>query len=194
MAESIGERIKEQRIEKGLTLAELGEKTNLSISYLSQIERDKTLPSLVTLAEIAKALDTGMRYFFEAEKELVLVVRSDKRADLNPLDQPVSHYPLMPQDGVAKITVHKIIIQSHAGYEEISPCKGEEVIFVLKGELSITVGDMDYILQEGDSVHYDAVQPHSWKNNLDEVCVILWSRALSISEPQNRLNSVIEEK
>ena len=67
MADSIGERIKALRSDQGLTLARLGEKTGLSTSYLSQIERDKTTPSLVTLTAIARPLNVGVRYFFETE-------------------------------------------------------------------------------------------------------------------------------
>jgi transcriptional regulator with XRE-family HTH domain len=75
MATSIGERIKQIRIERKMTLANLSEKTNISVSYLSQIERDKTTPSLASLAEIASALETNLRYFFEEKGEHVFVTR-----------------------------------------------------------------------------------------------------------------------
>jgi transcriptional regulator with XRE-family HTH domain len=64
LTKSIGERIKALRTERRLTLAGLGEKVTLSVSYLSQIERDKTTPSLSTLMDIAKVLNVGLRYFF----------------------------------------------------------------------------------------------------------------------------------
>ena len=64
MESSIGERMKSLRVERGMTLAELAEQVNLSTSYLSQIERDRTMPSLSTLVDIAQGLKVEPRYFF----------------------------------------------------------------------------------------------------------------------------------
>ena len=178
MEKSIGERMKELRTDKGLTLAELSERTNLSISYLSQIERDKTMPSLPTLVTIAKIFNTGLRYFFESEGEDGYVVRTNKGQTASPGDSQ----PLTPQDWNPKITVKRIIVQAGTSSEAFEQFAGEEIILILAGELTISIDDERYVLSTGDSIHFDAMQPHSWKNESAEVCAILWSRAFSISE------------
>lgn len=180
MAKSIGERMKELRTEEGLTLAELSEKTNLSISYLSQIERDKTMPSLPTLVTIAKIFNTGLRYFFESEGDDVHVVRSHKGQTISPHDSQ----PLTPQDWNPKITVKRIIYQPGTSSDPLEQYAGEEIILMLAGELTISIGDERFVLTTGDSIHYDALQPHFWKNESAEVCTILWNRAFPISEHQ----------
>ena len=76
MAQSIGERVKTLRAERKLTLAELAERAGVSTSYLSQVERDKTTPSLATLTALAAALDVQLRYFFETTDEAAFVIRS----------------------------------------------------------------------------------------------------------------------
>lgn len=180
MSKSIGERMKELRTEQGLTLAELSEMTNLSISYLSQIERDKTIPSLPSLDTIAKIFNTGLRYFFESETEDVCVVRSNKGQTA---PQPESQ-PLTPQDWNPRITVKLITSQPGISSDLLEQFTAEEIVLILSGELTISVGDERYDLSTGDSIHYDAMQPHSWKNESVEVCTFLWSRAFSISEHQ----------
>lgn len=184
MVDSIGERIKTLRIEHGMTLAELGEKVNLSTSYLSQIERDKTSPSLTTLESIAKSLNIELRYFFETDDEATFVVRGHEKTK-SPLDKmPNGRQPLMPPIGNPKIEVYQIIINPAYPPQEIERSAGEEIIFVLDGELTISIGAEQFTLTAGDSIHYDALLFHSWKNEINHPCTIIWGRALSLSDYQ----------
>lgn len=175
--ESIGERIKALRIGQGKTLAELGESANLSRSYLSQIERDKTTPSLSTLTSIAKALDVGLRYFFETEAETAFVVRRGEGGVGRLPDARSACQHLTPEAGSARLEVCQITLPPHAPPESLPQRSGEELAFVLSGELTITVGDEQFQLAVGDSVHYDASEPHRWQNSCDEPCVVIWSHA-----------------
>ncbi len=185
MADSIGERIKTLRTEQGMTLAELGEKTNLSISYLSQIERDKTSPSLITLEAIARSLNTGLRYLFESDNEAAFVVRANRPTGTSISSAPVERCPLMPLSGNPEIEVYRITIQSNSASEEVAQFAGEEIIFVLDGELTITIADEQFVLQPGDSIHYDALLMHRWKNAGDQPCVMIWGCARSLSDYQS---------
>jgi transcriptional regulator with XRE-family HTH domain len=179
VVKSIGERIKSLRTEQGMTLAGLGEKVNLSVSYLSQIERDKTTPSLSTLMDIAKVLNVGLRHFFETEAEAAYVVRADKGQDGLAPDSPIAHLRLTPELGSSRIEAYRVILQPHASSEQLDLFSGEEFGFVLTGELTIGVGDEQFVLAAGDSIHYDAFQPHGWSNAGDEPCVVIWGRAAS---------------
>ena len=182
LTKSIGERIKALRTEQGLTLAELGEKTNLSISYLSQLERDKTTPSLSTLTGIAKTLNVGLRYFFETETEAASIVRADAVQDNLIADSSIVCLPLSPKAENNKLKVDRVIIKPHTPPESLAPYPGEDFAFVLSGELTITMGDEDIVLAAGDSIHYDAIQPHCRSNRGDEPCVVMWSHSASWSE------------
>lgn len=184
MAESIGERIKSLRTGQGMTLAELGEKANLSISYLSQIERDKTSPSLTTLETIARSLNIGLRSLFETDDEAAFVLRAKKETNTPTHRVPVVRQPLMPQIGNPKIEVYRITFHSHFPPEQIVQFAGEEIIYVLDGELTISIDDEQFVLTAGDSIHYDALLIHSWKNESNDSCTIIWGRALSLSDYQ----------
>jgi transcriptional regulator with XRE-family HTH domain len=182
MPESIGERIKALRTEQGMTLAELGEKVKLSTSYLSQIERDKTAPSLSTLMDIANTLNVEPRYFFETEAEVAYILRASGGQDSLAPDSSVARLRLTPDVGSSKLEAYRVILQPHASFERLELFSGEEFGFVLTGELTIGVGDEQFVLAAGDSIHYDASQPHCWSNAGDEPCVVIWGRAVASLE------------
>lgn len=182
MPESIGERIKALRTEQGMTLAELGEKVKLSTSYLSQIERGKTAPSLSTLMDIAKALNIAPRYFFETGAEAAYILRAGEGPDSPASHSPVVCLRLTPDLGSSKLAAYRVILQPHASSEQLDLFSGEEFGFVLTGELTLRVGDGQFVLAAGDSIHYDAFQPHCWSNAGEEPCVVIWGRAASSLE------------
>jgi transcriptional regulator with XRE-family HTH domain len=177
MEESVGERIKALRTEQGMTLAELSEKASVSVSYLSQIERDKTTPSLTTLSGIARVFDVGLRYFFETGAHTAHVVRAREEGDgFYPGASP-GQVRLSSEAANDKIEVYRVVLEPHTPLQQLAPHPGEEFGFVLTGELIFTLGDEQFTLAAGDSIHFDAHQPHAWHNQGDERCVVIWARS-----------------
>lgn len=82
----IGEKIKMLRKERSWTLAILAEKTGLSISYLSDIERGKTNPSVLTLRNIARVFDISSSSIFGDEYEILCPDYIDEFIEANQLD------------------------------------------------------------------------------------------------------------
>ena len=187
MGSNIGERVKSLRMEQGMTLAELGEKVSLSTSYLSQIERNRTNPSLTTLMDIASSLNVEPRYFFESGDETALVRRANQQDEGEVNQVALMRYPLSAEDVSNTLHVYRVVIQSHSPSHEFAPYRGEEMVFVLSGELRVVVADEGYLLEAGDSIHYDALLFHSWTTEGEMPCEVLWSRA-SYSKKQIRLS------
>ena len=181
-SESIGERIKALRTRQGMTLAGLGEQVNLSTSYLSQVERDKTTPSLTTLTAIARALDVRLRYFFESSTASTCVVRADGDPGDETSEPGIGRRYLSPENGGSKLSANRITLEPGALYDLPPVAFTEELVFVLRGCLEVFVGDEQFTLKAGDSCHYDAAQPHRWCNEGDEPAVVIWSRASSPME------------
>jgi transcriptional regulator with XRE-family HTH domain len=177
MGNSIGERVKSLRINRQMTLAELGEKTNLSTSYLSQIERDRTNPSLTTLMNIAKSLNVEPRYFFESSNDTTLVLRASQVTQSENLNTAMVRYPLSPDESGNTLQVYRVVIQPHSLLLEFEPYSGEQMCFVLSGELTIVIGGETHVLKAGDSIHYDALLLHSWLNHSEQPCELIWSHA-----------------
>jgi transcriptional regulator with XRE-family HTH domain len=189
LADSIGERIKSFRTKQGMTLAELGEKANLSTSYLSQIERDKTSPSLSTLETIARSLNIGLRSLFETDDEAAFVLRGSNGTYTPTQRDPVVRQPLMPQMGTPEIEVYRITFHPRSAPEQIEQFAGEEIIYVLNGELTISIGDEQFVLTAGDSIHYDALLIHSWSNESNASCTIIWGRARALPDYQSSITT-----
>lgn len=183
MSQSVGERIRGLRTELGMTLAELSEKADISISYLSQVERDKTTPSLNSLSAIARALNVGLRYFFETDEEGAHVVRACDEPDGSG-PETFERVRLTVGEGDGKIEVYRVILQPYTPPQPLATHSGEEFGFVLVGELTVTLGDEQFELAVGDSIHYDAFQPHSWSNQSGEMCVVIWARSPAYAERQ----------
>jgi transcriptional regulator with XRE-family HTH domain len=177
MKGSIGYRVKALRTVKDMTLAELGEKLNLSTSYMSQIERDRINPSLTTLMNIARVLEVDPRYFFESGDDTALVTRSDQVIEPEIFKPNMIQYPLSPQDASNRLHVFRVVILPNSSAYEFDTYNGEEMCFVLDGELTVEAGEEIFILIAGDSIHYDALLPHSWSNRSDQICELIWSRA-----------------
>lgn len=198
MAQSIGERVKTLRAEQKLTLAELADRAGVSPSYLSQVERDRTTPSLAALTAMARALDVQVRCFFETTDEAVFVTRAEDRAWAS--DGNEASWNLTPGSGASftnvgggpgqfcwaarlvplgrtRLVVQRLQIPPGQASGNLSPAPGEAFLFVLSGRLCIDVGGESYSLGAGDSLHYDAAQPHAWRNDSPDLCSVIWGSA-----------------
>ena len=181
--QNLGKRIRALRNERGLTLVQLGQQVSLSASYLSQIERGVTMPSLARLTAIANALDVEVRYFFEEDASSPCVVRGDQGKKLgSTADVMVELLSADPLD--KKIQPYLLVCQPGTSRDQPPTHPGEEIGFVLKGQLTVTAGEETFVLEAGDSIHYQTLQPHSWRNEGDEECIAIWAVSPPISEAE----------
>ncbi len=183
MLENIGERIKNLRNERGLTLTEFGKLVNLSPSYLSQIENGKTSPSLTTLIDMGRLLDVEIRTFFEDTSEVAFISRAAKKREALDVEAlPVIKTNLMPVIGKRMLEVYRVTLQANTHPEYLDFFCGEEFYYIISGFLNIQVGEELIGLAANDSVHIDAYQSHSWSNSANEPCVFIWGRAASLEK------------
>ncbi len=189
MVKSIGERIKSLRNERNMTLSELSQKTNLSPSYLSQLERDKTTPSISSLVEIANALDVNVRYFFEEKRnaEMAFVTRRSLTVfqDVDYLSH--QELPLTPIDEPSRLRVWQYNLPQGTSLSIEAEEEGENFCIVINGAVALEVGDEKILLSEGDSVAFAATQSHTLTNESPELCIVLY--AYAAMRPTHKSNS-----
>ena len=177
----VGERIRELREMKGLSLREMADLTGFSTALLSQMENHLISPSLGTLIKISRALEVHLGYFFgEGPGEPSAIVRKDERkkvsrfASKNGVKYGYSYESL----GFEKkdrhmepflVTLEPATIKS----TKTSTHEGEEFIFVLEGEMEVTLGNHTDILYPGDSIYYDSTIPHRVQCRKDKETKIL---------------------
>ncbi|MFQ5342097.1 MAG: helix-turn-helix domain-containing protein [Anaerolineae bacterium] len=182
MDESIGKRIKAMRQKRKLTLAKLAEKSNLSASHLSQVERDKSTPSLMTLANIAEALEVNLRDLFESERDRVDIRRANHGADEAHDRHSAVRSRLTSRESYWNVEVDRLTLCPEAPDLEFEPYPGEALGFVLKGTLMIVIDDEQFELGLGDSIHYDANRPSCLRCGGERACTVIWCNSPPRSE------------
>ncbi len=181
----LGRKLKQLRLRKKIGLIDLGKHTGLSASMLSQLENGKLIPTLPTLARVAMVFDVGLDHFFADRKRrsLFSVVRAGERMRFP--DRADSPKPAWFFECLAFSTQEKSLQAYLAEFEPREPeavvdhvHDGAEFIFVLDGQLGVRHAEEETILQAGDSVYFDAAQPHGYRSATDAS-----ARAIVITTP-----------
>lgn len=156
--DQLGRRIRALRTERGHTLTGLAARVGITRSFLSSVERGVAYPSILVLRSIAAALEVPVFLLFTAPESNGIVVRREARKVIQPPGGSLS-YELVSPDVRRKIEM--IIVRLKPGVDGSAMAhEGEECALVLHGRVVITVGDVDYELNQGDSIYYDSGLPH----------------------------------
>jgi transcriptional regulator with XRE-family HTH domain len=161
----LSERIHRLRQQRGLSLEELAGSSEVSASFLSQLERGLGNPSFVTLTKIARALSVPIGSLFGEEAGTTNgLVRHDRRKRLIPANANLV-YELITPDLNRLFEVASIEIPSKEG-EPDPPFQheGEECVLVLEGVLEFHLGSETHTLEPGDSITFPGGLPH-WGYN-----------------------------
>ena len=151
----LGARIKTRRKELKLSLRELADQVELTASFLSQIERDQSSPSIESLRKISDALDVPIFYFLVEENRKSPVVRRNQRLRLNRSDSNLSFELLTPD--LNRQMEAFMYEQEPSGENFANPLREytEQFIYVLQGQLAIQLGEVEYQLSAGDTIYFE---------------------------------------
>jgi len=175
----VGIEIRDMRRAKNMTLTELGHKTDLSVGYLSQIERGISSPSVKALHSISRALDVTISWFFSPNRDEPgplrdIIVRADRRRTLK-FKSGIQDELLSPNLR-RKIELLRCTFPSgSASGDQPYTHNGEEAGMVVSGKLRLWIGDNEVVLNPGDSFAFESDQPHRYDNPFDEECVVIWA-------------------
>lgn len=192
MIDRIGQRIKALRQQRNLTLVGLAEQSNLSASHLSQVERDKTTPSLMTLNSIAQALDVSLRDLFDSEDNQLHITRATGAKTL-PGPIPLAWSQLTSPETGRDLEVHRLTLPPGAPWLEFEPYSGEIVGFVLTGTLALRIDDDPVELAAGDSIHCDARQAHRIRCGGETPCTVIWCTSPPRPDMRARFEAMLEQ-
>ncbi len=175
---SIGAEIRKARKHRDMTLMQLGKRTSLSVSYLSQIERSLLTPSVSTLKRIADALRIAAgSLMFKPDRNVALahaaVVRRHERKRITLPASNIS-YELLTPDLRRKVSMFWIQARAGAVSGPVISHEGEDGVVVLKGKLKVEVAGVWHDLQTGDSIYFNSELPHRWKNDSKRPTEAIW--------------------
>ncbi len=175
---NIGAKLKELRLQLGLTQEDLAARCELTKGYISQLENDLASPSIATLMDILNVLGTNLREFFAEKKESKIVfTKDDFFVSTNGGGESTWLVPNSQRQ-----EMEPILLELPAGESsnERSPFEGEEFGYVLSGRVVIVIGDKEYEAKKGNSFYINGASAHIIKNKSERPATILW-----ITTPSN---------
>lgn len=185
IGDNIGEKIKELRIKKGMTLRNLGEAVDLSAGFLSQLERGLTTISVDVLQRISVELGVEFTYFFHEVKikdKKNVVMRGYEKEVYELVNSQFVYYHLSNNLTNKHMLPRMIDIFPNEKQERLKGYshEGEEFIYVLEGILTLVLSDREEVLYPGDSAHYSSQSLHNWGNNTSKK-----TRIIAIGTPNS---------
>jgi transcriptional regulator with XRE-family HTH domain len=168
---NIGDRIKILRINQKRTLQEIADASELSKSMISKIENNKTVPSVAALIKISKALGTNISSLLEQEGWLNAIMTTRQKAEesLTITDKGYSIYPYASEYHEKKMQPFLFVAKKGEVMPHELSHEGEEFIYIIRGEMKMQVGEIEYCLKEGDSLYFNSLQKHGIMPVSDEV-------------------------
>lgn len=181
--DGLGARIRRERNSQGMTLRQVADLADVSVSFLSQIERDEAKPSVGTLHAVASALGMTLAQFFNSGRPPAPVSRSDTAAIITrsgrrkTLTYPGSgiRNELLTPDLKREILMMWVVIPpGESTGDEPLVHEGEECGIVIQGQVEIWVGEDEYhVLGPGDAIWQLSDVPHRSRNTGDTDAVIV---------------------
>ena len=156
----IGDKIKQLRIERGLTQEELADRAELSKGFISQVERDLTSPSIATLEDIIISLGSDLTTFFSEKEKPQIVFNSDDYFVKEDERHKSTIEWIVPN--AQKNNMEPIRVTIGAGGTTIpdNPHEGEEFGYVIKGAIDINIGSDSYHVKKGETFYIYPEQEH----------------------------------
>jgi transcriptional regulator with XRE-family HTH domain len=176
----IGSKLKHARLLQGRTLKDLADIVGCSESMLSKLENDKLTSSIAFLHKLANALGTSIAELYSEDDNLsgpVHVFSADRRVqafdDPEFLQKGAWFERIVPIDrsGLLQALVHNI--PPGAKSDGTVTHSGEELGYVIEGEIEVLVDGKSYVIRQGDLIFFPSLLPHGYHNRSDKVVRML---------------------
>lgn len=171
----IGNKLKELRIQKGLTQEELADRCELSKGFISQLERDLTSPSIATLVDILQCLGTDLQEFFHENPQEEQIVFKDTDY-FEKVDEELGNTIewIIPNAQKNIMEPIRLTLKPGGSTYPDNPHDGEEFGYVLSGSITITMGKKKVRAKKGESFYFIPNTTHYITANSKTGAVILW--------------------
>jgi transcriptional regulator with XRE-family HTH domain len=172
---NVGQRLREIRRLRRLTLKQVAKRSGLSESFISQVERAQASASIASLQRIAAVLGISIAGLFELKD-------SRKPQLLRKEDRPVLSFSNLGRKFLLtprplehlEVFIGELDPEGSTGDELYTHGDSEELFIVLAGEVRLQLGTEEYKMSAGDSVNYRSSMPHRVVNVGDEVAQVMW--------------------
>ncbi|MDD6142688.1 MAG: XRE family transcriptional regulator [bacterium] len=170
----IGEKLRELRIQRGLTQEELADRCELSKGFISQVERELASPSIATLKDMLECLGVTLQQFFsDSSKEKIVFAPQDMFEKEDPEEGRKITW-LVPD--AQKNSMEPILLELEPNGKShiLPPLEGEEFGYVLRGQITLAVGKRKHIVRKGGSFCLHPSVTHYIENTGTKPAAVLW--------------------
>lgn len=180
----LAQRLRQTRLDKGLTLDEVASVSGVGKGILSKVENFRVTPTLPTLAKLSEALGVKLSVLLEGldARPRISVVRKDERKLLerDRTQSNIDYESLAHRRLDRAMDPFELRVPAHGGRVEAMPHEGEEFLTVLEGKVVFEFDQEAYHLETGDSLYFDAETNHRLYNETEKdarvLCVFLGRR------------------
>jgi len=183
---AVGQKIRDLRRIRAMSLETVAVRAGLSIGFLSQIERGLSSPSLRVLATLADVLGVGIAGLFGVRENTgavpdAVVTRERQRPELNLWRTGISKQLLSPAGSDGRLNLFLVHLEPGGSTgDELYTHDGEEAGLVIEGQMKLTVDAESWTLKCGDSFRFASRRPHRFSNpSRDTKAVVLWVNCVS---------------
>ncbi len=177
----LSQRIKQRRLDLGLSLEETAAAAGQTRSWLSKVENFRITPSLPALARVAEALRSPLSTLLEgldAKPQIVLTKKKDRRViQRDPQNSDIVYHALTKGRANRQMNPFLLEVPPGGGRSVSRPHEGEEFLIVLRGKVTLEYGGESFGLEAGDTLYFDAETPHRLhnphKSQAEVMCVFL---------------------
>lgn len=174
----IGGRLKDIRQQKGLTQAELADRSELSKGFISQVENNRTCPTIATLSDILECLGTDLGEFFSQSKDRRVVYQPEDMFEKQSPGRKIEW--LVPSAQKNRMEPIRLTLEPGASSDPDLPHEGEEFGCVIQGTVTLCLGARRYEIGEGGTFYFEPDVPHSVENTGQGTAVLVW-----VTDPPN---------
>jgi len=173
-SEGIGPKIGRLRKKKSISLEHLAEKTGMAVDYLARIESGEELPPVGDILRISRVLTIDPGMLLESGRGRDKSLEKKRIEDFKKRESSYFYTVLTPGAGSKHLRAFRVIIPPRSEHPRINyRHEGEEFVYVLDGELEITVGQKKHHLKQAGSIHFDSGINHALKNTGDKETVLI---------------------
>ncbi len=176
----IGDKIKTKRTLRNITLEQLAQKAGVSKGLISQIENNRTVPSLPVLFNIIHSLEENLRSFFEdmqdgdSKNHIVLVRKGEEKHFTKEPVKGFTYKRILTRSIASQATdIVLLELKKKANRRQMIRTDAFECKYVLRGRVEYQIQKEMIVLDEGDTLFFDGRAPHRLRNIGDSEALIL---------------------
>lgn len=174
----IGQKLKELRIQAGLTQEELAERSNLTKGFISQVERNLTSPSMTTFFDILAALGKEPAEFFYGMSKEKYVFKKEEQVESK--NEELGNVLTWIVPTAQKNLMEPIVLRLNSGgkTKAVPPFEGEVLGYLMEGDsVLLNYGEDKSEIKKGECFYISADREHYIENLDEDKAVLLWISA-----------------